>query len=320
MSKVLIDSWSISDSLSPFFSIYSNDILSSDDILLARQNLLSAIVLWDDIYLNMHSSSMIPIALKRFYELFDFPLFIHDIERAHTNSGHSTIRDYIYVYYSLSEKIKAIETHNGSLFDRVTEEFLLRCGFYLAEADSIGAAYLPHPSRAKVLSDSGIFKRKFDAKIYLDIVDKEIREYIEAVNELAQFQLLSTSFPVLYKFISSIAKDPTDEFRVALDLRKDKNVSLFRESVNDINEELKRGNIHALRGSLMKVQEICNEITDSLYKKPLSYGVTIGLSPSIEISQDRKPKVSSSFHTTFLSDLANFALKGDIPVYYYNTN
>ena len=286
------------------------------EVRICRQNLLTALVRWDDIYLNeciMHSgrTDALNFAVYRLHQMLGSPSFVHIVPMTSLKDERK---------YLSSELIRELYRHIKIIANDISDErerwLLLRGGLYVMQANNMGIAYLPHPFRAKVLNDSGIFKREFDGQIYLDIVDKEVRNYINAINELSQFELLSTSFPVLYEFISKIAKDPFDEFKVALDLREDKNVSLFRKSVNEISEELKKGNLHAVRASLMKVQEICTEITDSLYRKPLSYGVSLGLSPSIEISREHKPKVSSGFHTTFLSDLANFALKGTIPTYY----
>jgi len=290
---------------------YNKFDVDSSELFLCQQNLLTATVLWDDIYINIdRTKSNDYCAITRLHEILGDESFAHFI-----SLDSYDIRD-----LSDSEiynKLVDILTNNGDIINFKERSYMLwRGGLYLMKANSTGLAYLPHPYRAKLLYDSGIFPRKFDGRVYLDIIDKEVREYIEAINELAQFQLLSTSFPILYEFISKIAKDPLDEFRIALELREEKNVSLFRKSVNEISEEVKKGNIHALRASLMKTKEICDEITASLYKKPLSYGVSIGLSPSIEIGRDHNPKVASGFHTTFLSDLANFALKGDIAKHY----
>lgn len=313
MSKVILDSWGISEIL--YHVIYQQYFRYSDssESLICRQNFLTALVLWDDIYLNTDLRSIGEIGnirgkIYRLFEILEYPSFIHSTPLI--NQG-------VYASSRLGHEVsRAVNEIATNITDDNLKTLLLRGGLYLIHANRTGITYLPHPFRANFFQESGIFKREFDSRIYIDIVDKGVREYIEAINELAQFQLMSTSFPILYKFISKIAKNPLDEFRVALDLRKDKNVSLFRESVNDVSEELKKGNIHAVRASLMKTKEICDEITDGLYKKPLSYGVSIGLSPSIEINHDSKPKVASGFHTTFLSDLANFALKGDIPKRY----
>lgn len=330
MSEVMIDSWGLSDAL--FYELrelgyshglkryYSNNRKRWNEILLSRQNLLTAIVLWDDIFVNSIPTNSI--------EQFDFPphfllkrvlgnhSFIHGIPMTDPTDPKINYFKRLAIYSKLVDAINDIlgPTIDASNFYERT--LLLRSGFYLVQAIDMKKTYLPHPLRAKVLYNAKIFKHEFDSSLYLDIIDSEVKKYIEAINELAQFQLLSTSFPVLYKFISQMAKNPLDEFNVALELRKDKNVILFKESVNSISEELRKGNIHALRASLMKTKEICDEITNSLYKKPLSYGVSLGVTPSIEISGNYTPKVSSSLHTTFLSELAEYAFKGKIPKRY----
>lgn len=327
MSKVMMDSLGIYECVSRTLEQRShfgyktnhsiNNVHTNCDSLVCRQNLLTALVLWDDIYVNSNPSHSVPISeyntLSRFYKLLGTPPFIHKVPFFDTNGFEFDDRKEIYhkLYKEINDTIGHVITP-----DNYNERILLvRGGLYMMEANGAGITYLPHPRRAKVLYKSGLFPRGFDGRVYLDIIDKEVCEYIKAINELAQFQLLSTSFPVLYKFIAEEAKDSLDQFAVALKLRDNKNVVEFRKSVNDISEELKKGNIHAFRASLLKAKEVCDEISDSLYKKSLSCSVSIGLSPSIEISSDHKAKVSSGFHATFLSDLANYGLKGIHPRY-----
>jgi len=327
MSKVMMDSLGIYECVSHTLEQHSHfkknanhsidNLHTNRDSLICRQNFLTALVLWDDIYVNSNPSHSVSISehktLSRFYKLLGTPPFIH--KRPFCDNNGLLFDDCKEIYHKLYEEI------NGTIGHVITPEnyneriLLVRGGLYMMEANGAGITYLPHPRRAKVLYNSGLFPRGFDGRVYLDIIDKEVRDYIKAINELAQFQLLSTSFPVLYKFIEEEAKDSLDQFTVALKLRDNKNVVEFRKSVNDISEELKKGNIHEFRASLLKAKEVCDEISDSLYKKPLSYGVSIGLSPSIEISGDYKAKVSSGFHATFLSDLANYGLKGIRPKY-----
>ncbi len=320
MSNVIIDSWGLAEVMRNAVEEFPN-YQSSRYFHICRENLLTAIVLWDDIYADFESHTSLPpyetIIAQKLFRALKSPSFIHQIDIHDQFFIHDLFVQGFFdseLYAFLNNFIKRNKDSLNYTYQE--EELVLRSVFYLLQANLIGATYLPHPLRAKALYDSGIFKREFDGCLYIDIINKEVREYIDAINELAQCQLLSTPFPVLYKFIAKLAKNPLDEFKVALDLRKDKNVSLFRKSVNDISEELKKGNIHALRASMMKTKEICDEISNSLYKKQVSYGVSLGLSPSIEISRDGTPKVSSGFHTTFLSELAEFALKGKIPARY----
>ncbi|MBD5152767.1 MAG: hypothetical protein HDT16_09990 [Oscillibacter sp.] len=325
MSEVMVDSWGLIDSLSNALKHRQNSKYYNDEYIvhqehdvkgspICRHSLLTALILWDDIYINSdsHSISGSHLAVRYLFEVVGPSLkkdnFIHPIP--------ISVQQDIPTYSDLFKKLYNTIKHENCIIDSEEMYMLLWGGIYLMQANSMGVTYLPHPRRAKILRDAEVFPRNFDGRTYLDIVDKEILDYIEAVNKLAQYQLLSVPFPVLNKFIVEMATDPLDEFAVAINLRENKNVALFRKSVNDIEKELKNGNIHALKASLMKVKEACDEVSNSLYKESLSFGVSIGLSPSIEIGRELKPKVSSGFHTTFLSDLMKFALKGTRPTGY----
>lgn len=319
MSKVILDSWGISNFL---FAASKNEPLSTyfDDpiLLVCHQNLLNALVLWDDIYLNADLTSSCEFftaehCIHDFHDALGHPPFIHVAPiDLHWYNCEESAQKFAKAICNIPHHIlsnEKLDTSNNCGL----RELLFRGYLYVIHSNHMGISYLPHPFRAEFLSESGIFSRKLDALTYLGIVDKEITDYINTINKLAQSQLLLTPFPVLFKFIMEMAKDTLDEFTIALELRKDKNIVSFRESVSEICKEVEKGNIHALRASLMKAKEVCDDISNSLYRRPIHYGVTVALSPSIEISSDGKPKVRSGFHTTFLSDMANYGLKGIIP-------
>lgn len=311
MSKVMIDYWGISETLHAEFGFpyrYQHPGPSDpSEILVCKQNFLTALVLWDEIYLNsdienMNERDESNRVAFHLWEMLEHQPFVHTIPIAN--------RIDIFWYKKFSE-IMMYKSNNDYNFSK--RDLLFRSSLYLAQAINSGITYLPHPFRAKFFKDSEIFRRPLDPRLFLDIIDDEVRNYINAINKLAKYPLMSMPFPVLYEFISRIAKDPLDEFKVALDLRNDKNISLFRESINEITEEFEKENLLAVKASLLKVKEICDEITNSIYKKEKSYGVSIGASPAFSISWDGKLKISSGIHTTFLSDLAKFSFKGDIP-------
>lgn len=311
MSKVLIDYWGISEILHAEFGFpyrYQHPGPSNpSEILICKQNLLTALVLWDEIYLNSDITNQNEIdesnrVAFHFWEMREKLSFVHTMPLENRRNRFWLKR--------LSE-IMTLELNNN--YDSNKRDLLYRSGLYLTQAINSGITYLPHPVRAKFLQDSGIFQRKLDPKLYIDMIDDEVRDYIRAKNELVKFPLMTMPFPVLYEFISRIAKNPLDEFKVALDLRKDKNVSLFRKSINEITEKLEKGDRLAVGASLLEVKEICDEITNSIYKTTKSHQIVIGPSPAYSISWDDKPKISSGLHTTFLSDLAKSAFTGDIP-------
>ncbi len=320
MSKVVIDNWGLSTCLSKRFNnfrenygeIYSEEFIW-DDADECWENLLNAIILWDKIYINqdwrtpsvtantiVNLSNLVPLKSNQFIR----PVCITD----HRNVSMEVFKGC--VEYKLQRIYKELEKETENKVSKSEQILLLRGYDYMLEANYLGCAYLPHPRRSKLLYDSGIFRREFDAQVYIDIIEKDVREYINAVNELSQHQLLSTHFPILYQFISSMATTPSEELAVAVSLREDKNVIQFRKSVNNIERELLRGDIQALRASLIQTKEICKKVANSLYGRPLTYEVTLGLSPAINVGTNFEFRVSSGIHTTFLTDLLEFALKG----------
>jgi len=181
---------------------------------------------------------------------------------------------------------------------------------YLLKANMLGFDYIPHPRRAAFLQQAGVFSNGFDRTRYLDILDEDVRKYMEEVNELMDYQLQTVCFPVLYKFIEANAGSSREELKVALELRENKNVKSFRESLDKIQKDYSEGNILSLGVSLKETKEICKTITGEMYMRPLSFSVSLGLSPSIDMNIDLAGRTQSKLHTTFLYDLASFALKG----------
>ena len=218
---------------------YFQNTDSTED-LLCRQNLLTALVLFDNIYINddYRAPSISTTTLNRFFALLHsipgYTSFIHSIP----------IRRLPYHSYTRSLVDQLIDIMDQQYpFASYEERYLLeRSLIYSYQANLMGISYLPHPRRALLLDNLNAYQHSIDALVYLKLVDRVVEEYYKAINELAQQQLLTTSFPALYRFISDMAKDPIDEIKVALRLRSNEKVIAFRESVNQIDENMKKGN------------------------------------------------------------------------------
>lgn len=329
MSKVLLDNWELSTcamvklgaSKKNFdlwghghYSYYDNDRIDKA-VDICWQNLLTCIVLWDDIYLNYHD----------YNELYYFHRS-RSLEKRYVNKLHSFItsssedpmflhyldRDSIPEWSPQYEDLKMLYERIGHN-DRISREeiFLLLRGYnYLIESNLLGYNYLPHPRRAELLYNSGIFQKGFDRKLYLDELDKGVKDFIDRVNELSNYQLKIVHFPVLYKFIHENSKNPEEELLMALSLRREKDVIKFRESLSTIEIELENGNYLGYAASIERVKEICDDITAKMYKKPISFEMSLALSPAINLGLEPQCRVKSKLHTTFLQKLANYSLTG----------
>lgn len=279
------------------------------DHVICWQHMLTSLVLWDHIYLNFADSgpsrnyfemnSFINVMEQLVGETDIFKVLSPVAEHIRHGMG-ADLRKYKSLYDNLLRE----QGHNSN------SELLSRGIIYLLSANVLGYDYMPHPRRAAFLQQAGVFSTGFDRTKYLDILDEEVKKYVDKMNALMDHQLKTVSFPLLYDFITAHASSSKEEVMVALELRENKNVKFFRESLNKIQRDYELGNLLSLSASLKETQEICNAITGEMYTRPLSFSVSLGLSPSIDINFDFSKKVHSKLHTTFLYDLASYAIKG----------
>ena len=318
MSKVLLDNWELSTCAGALlegsdrrrrsqYGYYGN-YRTNESIESCWQNLLTCIVLWDDIYLNDDelSSSLDEMYVRELCSFItshsDDPSFLHHIDRGAIPEW----RPEYEVLRGLYERIRQN--------DKVSKEeiiLLLRGYTYITDSSWLGCNYLPHPRRATLLKDSKLFQKILDRRLYLDIVDEDIKEFLDCISELSNYQLEVVHFPVLYKFIHDNAKTPEEQLLMALSLREDRDAKKFRESLDTIENELEKGNRVGYYASIARAKEICDEITSQIYKRPISIEVSLGLSPAINFGWEPKRRAKSKLHTTFLRKLANYSLTGE---------
>lgn len=319
MSTVMLDHWGLITCLPYKLQNRKFDFKRKKDrelIDMCWQNFLTSIILWDDIFLDFssfsYSCSLQSPNLRKTYTKF--------ISTLNSEFDNTRIFNFIKNGSMPLDDGKANSSKRKAFMEEINQQYndplmrgLLLSGFdYLMKANYLGYNYLPHPYRTNVLHNSGLFQNNFIRTKYLEILDKKIENYTDEVNKLYGDKVITVDFPVLYKFLHDNAKNPKEELHIALSLRDDKNVIKFRNSMNKIENMLKNGNIYNLDASLKKVNEITDKLTNNIYNKKISFGVSLGLSPSFNIDFDNKDKVKSKLHTTFLYDIADFALKGNV--------
>lgn len=328
MSEVLLDNWGLSECVRRKFRgedrYGSYRLMNRHNEELCWQNFLTSIILWDDIYVNSHHglwkmSDTNDIGVDDYAYSFDS---LTNMAKRWLNTNFLNL-SFVHIakesfeIEKLSEKLEisgVLDTLKVPAFYKLNykHKSLLVSGYrYVLQANELGYNYLPHPERAKFLLKSGVFTKGFNRQEYIKILDKEVEKYMEEVNNLCGNNLLDTKFPVLYEFIAKETSSPQEQFKYAIELRNNKDVVKFRESVNQIEELLQNGNILELKKSLDCTKKICDDITTDLYKKPLSFSVSLGLSPSINITLNPKNnRTKSILHTTFLYDITKFAVSG----------
>lgn len=328
MAEVLLDNWGLSECVrrkfrgEDWYESYDSMDLHSEE--LCWQNFLTSIILWDDIYVNSHHG-LLKMSDKNDIGIEDYSYSFDSLTNMAKRWLNTNFLNFSFVHVanerfeleslSKSDEIyKLFKTLKAPEFDTLNDEHksLLFSGYrYVLQANELGYNYLPHPERAQFLLKSGVFTNSFNRQVYIDILDKEVKKYVEEVNNLCGNNLLDTKFPVLYEFIAKETSSPQEQFKYAIELRNNKDVVKFRESVNQIEELLQNGNILELKRSLDCTKEICDVITTDLYKTHLSFSVSLGLSPAINITLNPKNnRTKSILHTTFLYDITKFAVSG----------
>lgn len=317
--KLYLDSFSDKAML----RFYKGHPTESCDEKLCWQNMLTSFVLWDDIYVGSGHNNGYSVLINNgdgithkpafstnlffdvLYETIGELNFIHKLNVPSLKLERKVLRE-------IKTYITDYEKNNN------TQDFLLLSrGFdYMLQSNVLGCNYLPHPRRAQLLKNSKYFSPDFDRLVFFERIDKDVEKYFEELSSLINRQLNHVSFPLLYSFISATTDTPLDELKFALELRNNRNVKEFRDSVDRIEMAYQRGNLSAIAESIRQTGEICDEITGKLYKEPLSFEISLGISPSLNVPIRFPTMKKGPLHTTFLYDLASFAVKGTIPKNY----
>lgn len=323
MSEIIIDNWGL--------SACAHKLTPVDDHILSRnlykelpyielcwQNFLTSIVVWDKIFYDPINHFAYR-SIERYGNYKELPLFDYlckqevfkeiPSDELSPDNSYRKLADLENLWY---EK----EGHKYKDFD----DLIFRGFIYVLKANRFGYSYLPHPLRAAELEKYDAFQSAFNANLYLDILDKDVCNIVENINKEAGKEIKNIPFPLLYHFIHSNASNPKEELELALHLRKQKDVMAFRKSVDKINDSLNKGDILELKASIEQVHQISKEITNKMYKKPSSFSVSLGITPSItsspislnieKNSTHIEPQIKKVIHTTFLTELASFGLQG----------
>ncbi len=333
MSEIMLDNLGLSACIISKYS--TDDLFSEEDCMhggyrtilerneeneLCWQNFLSAIVLWDKIYVNRAHTNSRSMRLADMLERIVEKHFAGDCKLNEIIENKFYLPDE--AMYELSGHTKLQYHDDLNDFQLYKNRELIRATSYLDVANANGYDFLPHPLRAKVLQENNLFNNKINlTEKYIQSLEKDIQDFLEHMNDLYEHQLKNVDFPILYSFIRSNANEPTDELKIALELRNNKNVIKFRKSIDKMNKCLNSGDMMAYIGSLKDINAITETISHELNKKPISYEVKLGLSPTLEnpyllpniemsVSGIINKRSKSKIHTTFLYDLASFSLRG----------
>jgi len=355
MGSVLIDNWS----LDSFYSIATGNYsprrtpyphpwkTTSPYEQACWQNVLMAIVLWDDIkFLPMESNASSEARTNSsFWDRYDSIDILDDDEDifqgldVHEKLLYLTgnlisplvnesiaaipyvnhdINQYACMWTdkvgqvnhlkSMSDEAYALLRYEGrSEYRQVRGDLLERTFIYLARSGTFGLNYLPHPFRASYIAEVSLIDMIFDRSDLLRALDKEVKAYYDHLNELLAKRAFKCAYPVLYDYIRRNTDSYPSEIRAAIALRKEKDVVKFGKQLDELDQKVNNGNVEAVLTSLQQINELVEHITGN-YKKDVEMGeLSIGLSPALNLPL-RFSKRKKEISLTFLTKLVDFSL------------
>ena len=253
MGSVLIDNWNLSNA--NIEETYNNGLPNK-----AYSDLLSALVLWDEVYylddglatfgwLRLPKGERLKSILK--------PLYLENtIKKQFERSA-----DLLY------------EQEFAHKYKKIVAE---RALFYHEMSKAFGVDYYPIQERA-VFLDEAINNLELWSRN--DILDIEEKEVLKRIQELNNGKELFIKMPILTKLI--VKNSDGDYLSTALDIRATREVKSFRKYMDKIDQEINNGNYGEVRHILRIIPDIIDDIEKMDRPAVISTNIKIKLTPMI---------------------------------------
>jgi len=315
LSKIMLDNWTLTTA----FLQLTNDIeqYQLESSKLSMANLLMGIVLWDEIQLPSDSSSTTSLITE--LRKNDATIKLADLCKPIDIPKFEAILPYV----SPKEHEDWLLNFNTQNLNTILE----RTKLYLDYCYKHSVNYLPHPQRAEYLIENNLIKKGLNRYTIEEKLDKALLDYYAELNKEYNNNFLSFNYPVIYDYIRSQANTPIDELSVALDLRENKDVIAYRQSLNSLDVELNRGNRIARLAALKQINELTESISNDSSKskksiigiQPLKVGISLpfnlGVDVEFPITIKAKARIPEKLSTddrilnlTFLTSLRDFGM------------
>lgn len=308
MSKILLDGEGVFMASCIIERIKNNKLNVIDyDALL---NIITAIVLWDDIYIlceptNSHFITGINYFKQyssNFHIIKDYHFFPGDLEemlfddlKANKNEDviNSLLGDESYYIFSNEKR----RTFN-----------------YLFTASIKGLDYMPSIQRQAILESYG-YPNFFLRKDVISKIDEELNQYYEQVNECLPLKRISYSFPVLLDYLLD-RYCLEDIIKGAFELKQSKPLVEFRKEMDALDKAWENGNIKNIKEYFTKIEHVIGVLSGSI-KCDKRINLTISFPPAL--SFDIAVPHKKTFHSVFLKDLAFYGINERHPKPNLNT-
>ncbi|MCM1233215.1 MAG: hypothetical protein NC489_24110 [Ruminococcus flavefaciens] len=254
MSSVLIDNWNLVNAE----LIRDNKGKSVPNN--AYTDLLSALVLWDDVYYLDEGLSTVGWTYRKqdFEELLK-PLYID----AEIKNGFERSSNQIYC--------DNYEQEYGKIIAQ-------RAIYYSEISKAYKMNYLPVEKRADFLRNNIDI---MDLWTRNEIIREEEKEILKRIDQFNKSNLSDIQIPLLANLILKNSHGSSGYLKTAIDVKNAKEVKRFREYMDKIDNEINSGNEDELKYLLGLIPQIVNDVQKLDKKIELKAVIKMQLSPTV---------------------------------------
>lgn len=321
MSKMLLDGEGVYRASRLIETIKDKKIKVVDHDALS--NIITAIVLWDDIYIFHEATNSHYIKGIDYFKQYSANFYTLD-NRLHLPWDLEKIElDHFFEYCEATgmsfENLKPNEDGKYNSADVINVMLGNRPYYnisaegkraldYLFAANIHGLDYMPSIQRQAILQ-SYDYSSFFIRKDVIDKIDKELMQYYARVNECLPIKRISYSFPVLLDYLLD-KYSLEDIIKGAFELKQKKSLVELRKEMDELDKAWETGNIKNIEEYFTGIEYIINELSGSI-KCDKKFNLTISFPPAL--SFDVAVPHKKSVHSVFLKDLAFYGINNRMP-------
>ncbi len=272
-NNVIIDNWTLHNSA---HVICFPD--RAEDKYQDFENLLMAILLWDEIY--------------------------------YWDNDNGTKWNYIFEDREVEIPIKKVAISQQVLNEvaAIEDKDIIRGGAlqYQMIANEMGLDYLVEKKRCNYIHKPNDIRDVLLPQKFVYHIEKDVEEYYKSLMKFFDNKELKFRFPLLVDYILKEAGSIKQCINVAMDMRETRELKNMRKWIANLHKDINNGNWLKVEKAIKDVDDI---ISDIICSHTIYSEVQIRIPLSINICFALKKFGKHKIQLTFLRNLANFAIK-----------
>lgn len=283
MNGIMVDNWSTHEIVT---DLYNHDKEISENY----GKLLSAVLLWDELYYPHNERSLLWQIMKKI--------------KADTLLKPIDDESHLFDKEAKSVYLEHYQNDESSIVAKEAIRYLLLSNFK-------GLDYFPSSDRATFLNkyNPQNIVSKLDRFDFVRIIDKEIVDYFTEYNSVFGRNVFEIKRPVLVDYIIQNTPKEMTYFEFAMQLRNERSIVQYRDYLSKLEIALENREWKILNELLCISKEIVNDVAKLDKTSIGTIGVSVSPLPSLSFSKEvtiNRRKIQ----LTFLEQLSKFAFNG----------